>query len=197
MNNLPNGYCQCGCGERTTIIRWSVRTRGLIRGQYRRFVNHHHLRVPIEQSFWEKVNKDTQNGCWEWIGSKDGNGYGLIRHNSVLYHAHRVSFELNIGKIPPGQMVLHHCDNRACVNPEHLFLGTHTDNMRDMVAKGRHRNGNRKGMKHPLAILTDNQVIEIRRLYTTGLTQSKIAGMFHVSRGTVCSITRRVNWAHI
>ena len=96
----------------------------------------------IEERFWEKVNKDTKSGCWEWQSSIRGNGYGaffthLKPEGRKCHGAHRYSWELANGAIPEGLWVLHKCDNRICVNPDHLFLGDRTDNMRDCAAKGR------------------------------------------------------------
>ena len=87
--------------------------------------------------FWSKVDKGGE--CWLWMATKNGDGYGRFRHNGNLVGAHRLSYEMCIGPIPDGKQVLHSCDVPNCVNPEHLFLGTHRDNMIDMHKKKRHK----------------------------------------------------------
>ena len=92
---------------------------------------------PLIERFFEKINKSAPNGCWEWTGCLCL-GYGLIKRKDGLHlRAHRVSWEYHRGMIPHGMFICHSCDNRKCVNPDHLFVGTHNDNMKDMVIKGR------------------------------------------------------------
>jgi len=90
----------------------------------------------IEDLFFKYVTT-TWDGCWEWIGSKNPKGYGCFRVRGTLKPAHRVAYDLFVGIIPEGLRVLHKCDNRACVNPKHLWLGTNQDNTNDMISKGR------------------------------------------------------------
>lgn len=93
----------------------------------------------IAERFWSKVNRRDSHGCWYWTASRNAKGYGqLMYRDGIPRHAHRISWELHNGYIPEGIWVLHRCDVPHCVNPSHLFLGTQTDNMRDMVAKKRH-----------------------------------------------------------
>ena len=97
---------------------------------------------PIADRFWQKVDKNTASGCWEWRSSIRGNGYGaffthLQPEGRKAHAAHRYSWSLINGDIPKGLWVLHKCDNRICVNPDHLFLGDRIDNMKDCASKGR------------------------------------------------------------
>lgn len=104
------------------------------------------MRAPLEVRFYSKVAFDGANGCWRWFGSK-ANGYGRMRRPAgTATAAHRISWELHVGPIPPGLVVCHRCDNPECCNPEHLFLGTLRDNTQDAISKGRYpfQNGVRR-----------------------------------------------------
>lgn len=169
-----------------------------MKGQPIRFIQGHPTRRPLPDRFWEKVDKSAgPDACWFWIGSISG-GYGMIFRDGERIGAHRISWELHNGPIPPGLDVLHNCpggDNPACVNPAHLFLGTHTDNMADMVAKGRHNAPH--GEQCSSAKLTPAQVLEIRQLRTAGQTLKVIAAGFDVSLQAVHYIVTGRNWAHL
>ena len=116
--------------------------------------------MAFEERFWSKVNKD--GDCWEWTAAKNNLGYGLFNHEYSSL-AHRISWLLNNGEIPKDICVCHHCDNPSCVNPEHLFLGTNADNMRDMSEKGRAIRP--RGEEHYRCKLTDKDVSNIRSRY--------------------------------
>lgn len=130
------------------------------------------------------------NQCIMFTGCKNHKGYGLIHYNGKLCHAHRVSYEVFFGKIPEKTYICHTCDNRACVNPNHLFAGSHAENMADMVKKGR----SLKGEKSSSAVLTEASVIKIR---SDNRSQRKIALEYGVSKTTISKIKNRETWTHI
>lgn len=134
---------------------------------------------PIEERFAEKY-KVTPGGCWEWQATRIVGGYGMLRGpNRTNVLAHRFSFANKNGPIPTGMIVCHKCDNPPCVNPEHLFLATHRENMKDMEKKGRAR------------LLSQSSVDEARSMLTSGYSQTWIAQHFGVARATIArSIAR-------
>ena len=116
---------------------------------------------------------DKRDGCWGWNGSTGRSGYGKFHVNGMRIGAHRAAYIAFVGEIPEGGNVLHRCDNPICVNPEHLFIGTHGQNMSDMKAKGRAKSRER--------ILTPHMVQRIRELYQAGgFTQKRLCLIFGI-----------------
>lgn len=156
------------------------------------------------QCFWKHVNKEGVGGCWLWTASLNHNGYGRGYVRWCSCRAHRLSWRIHNGPIPAGLFVLHNCpggDNRACVNPAHLWLGTHQQNMADMVAKGTTNKGRkipsagRGGEEHNQAKLTWKKVRLIRSLYATGkYLQRQLAERFDVKNTTISYIITQRLW---
>jgi len=183
--------CECGCGQPTPPAPHCNAKRGWVKGQPIQFIHGHNRRRPTVEHFWKKVNKDTPNGCWEWTGARLPFGHGQIAVNRKTQLAHRFSYELHIGPIPAGMEVCHHCDNPCCVNPAHLFLGTHADNMADMHQKKRRSRGR-------TAILTEAKVVEIRQKYTPYVvTFRMLAAEYGVSIEAIANVIWRRNWKHV
>lgn len=143
--------------------------------------------------FWNRVSAADANGCMNWVSFMHKDGYGALSYQSRYWLAHRLAWNLAKGQIPDGYCVCHTCDNRACCNPDHLFLGTHADNMHDMRDKGR-RKGINTGTGNGRAKLTDEQVSDIRASYTDGARQVDLASKFSVSQAMVSAIIRKANW---
>jgi hypothetical protein len=205
---IPCGYCQCGCGQKTSIANQTHTKLGWTKGQPVRFVVGHHNKVrelrPLEERFWEKVNKKSPEECWEWTAVKNLQGYGNIHIGSKTdgsYRtlvAHRVSWEMHYGPIPDGLCVLHRCDNPACVNPNHLSLGTQLENIQDMLNKGRESLSHpRPGEENGFAKLTTVQVLEIRQRAAQGESMRQIAKEFGTDYTNVWLIVRRKAWKHV
>jgi hypothetical protein len=144
---------------------------------------------PLAPRFAEKV-RPHKSGCHTWIGTIKSNGYGVINVNGRITNAYRVAWELAKGPIPDGMWVLHTCDNRRCVNPDHLWLGTQQDNIGDMVGKLRHNHGARNARSK----LTAKQVRLIRLMSGT---QAEIAACFGVSDATICRVLSGRFWKHV
>lgn len=147
-------------------------------------------------TFEQWLVRDERTGCMNFSGGKVGAGYGRLRIGQRLMLAHRHAYELAFGAVPDGQLVLHRCDNPACCNVEHLFLGSQLDNMTDRLEKGRFTT-QAKGKDNAAAKLTDADVLEIRRLVSEGTYQKDVAEQFGVSQPLISMIALRKNWRHL
>lgn len=175
-------------------------------------------RIPLEQRFWAKVDKNGPvpehmphlGPCWVWTAARNSTGYGVLskggKRRADLHQAHRLSWQLHHGDA--GDLfVCHRCDNPSCVRPDHLFLGTAADNMRDMRAKGRSGRGKagpcESKWEPPVeprpakARLTEPQVRDIRARHAAGETRASLAEHFGISTMMVGYIVRGRYWAHV
>ena len=147
----------------------------------------------LRERFNEKVDRSGGPGsCWEWTAGKNEHGYGRIYDQCTRY-AHHIAWELFRGPIPAGNQVLHRCDNRGCVRPDHLFLGTNADNQRDKKEKGRAAKGTDNGR----AKLNPTKVRKIRRLIAEGNTKMGVAREFEVDTKAIYKILSRETWDHV
>lgn len=156
--------------------------------------------MEMETKFWRHAKKGAEDDCWLWGGSLSEKGYGRIKHyqSRKWVKAHRYSYELHHGEIPAGMLVLHSCDNRACVNPKHLRLGTSMDNSMDMRVRGRvNITANRRGGAHPHAKLTETDIPLIRDRVKAGEAMALVAFDYEVGVSTIHSIIRGRSWKHV
>lgn len=155
-------------------------------------------RTSLSERFWARVDRTSApDGCWPWTGPPGYHGYGDVgrgRRSEGHAHAHRIAYELTHGPIPDKLYVCHRCDNRICCNPAHLFLGTHEDNQRDKVSKGRMTRGENQWRSE----LTDEKVRQIRARYaSSGESQAELAAAFGVCRGTIEHVVQGLTWKHV
>ena len=159
--------------------------------------------APVAERFWRYVERREDDGCWIWTGKVDSSGYGCLNINGKWVRASRLAWEIITGSpIPKGLLALHRCDVRRCVRADldprvsHIFLGTHAENMADMVRKG--RSDDRAGMLNPFARLSDAAILELRRRYAAGgITQQALADEYGTSQCNVSKIVLGVSWAHV
>lgn len=161
------------------------------------------------ERFWSKVHKT--DSCWLWTAAKTKTGYGDFGIKGQHRRAHRFAWELTNGSIPPGMLVCHNCpagDNRLCVRPSHLFLGTHTVNMQDASRKGRLATADRHGTQiHPERVargearsdakLTEDAVRQIRHRAASGESRKTLATEFSISLSVLNSVARGAAWRHV
>ena len=146
----------------------------------------------VRQRLKSKI--EIKNGCWEWCGCITKLGYGHTSYRSKTLPAHRISYMVFHGDIPPGINVCHKCHNRRCINPDHLILGTQSENMKSCFLESRKSH---KGENHPGAKLEEKDIHDIFYLSKSGMTQTKIAERYGVYQGTISAILKRRLWSHI
>lgn len=157
-------------------------------------------KAPIQDKFWAQVNKDGPihpvcGQCWIWVGWLKTDGYGGVIVEGRQLATHRVSWFLTYGEMPD-EFVCHHCDNKQCVNPGHLFLGGAKENSEDLVSKGLQL----KGEQHGRALLRDEDVLFIRRVYRKGSRKfgvAALAAMFGMSEAGMQAVVHKRTWRHL
>lgn len=196
---IPYGYCHCGCNQKTPIAKGSRTNRGWIKDQPKRFISGHGCNTnhTPQQAFWNYATPGKPDDCWLWQGYTEKNGYGRARFRGKRYAAHRLGWELHFGPIPEGMNVLHKCDVRNCINPQHWFLGTAKDNMQDKMSKGRGKGMFKKGETHPNTKINKTVVIDIRKQFSQGQKVTAIAKRLGISYSIVWHIVHYHSWTHI
>lgn len=185
--------CRCECGTEPVVFQNALSTGktkscGCLQSELSSKRAKERATPPIERIL-SRIDKDTVFNCWEFMGALDHKGYGRIDGNLAV---HRVVFEHFKGSTQ-GLCVLHRCDNRKCVNPDHLFLGTNAANTLDMIQKGRMK----VGSQLPQAKITEDDVREIRARYAGGERQVSIAADYGLHGATISEICSRKRWKHV
>lgn len=172
------GKVACTLGYSRKVIRRVFKENGL---------NRKYKDITSIEEFYSKIDTTSDNGCWPWLGKLNSKGYGAIRVFDKQFLTHRFSFMIKYGSIPDGLSVCHICDNRACCNPYHLFIGTHKDNMVDCAKKNR----------SPVAKLNTLQVLEIRKKFTEGVDRTTLSTCYGITKDHVSDIIKYRYWAFI
>ena len=154
-------------------------------------------RPEVEKRFWSKVTRRAPDECWPWHACKTDCEYGQLTHKNKHWKAHRFAYWLTHGNFDFSLDVLHKCDNPSCCNPKHLELGTAADNIRQAYDRGRKIPVSFKGKGQPNAVLTAEQVLEIRRLRSLGVMLTTLSKHFGTSPTNIYRIATRRAWTHI
>lgn len=149
----------------------------------------------LKQQLFARREVDPVTKCWLWIGSKDGAGYGTLSNGGKIHKAHRAAYGVFVGPIPDGMLVCHRCDTPPCFNPEHLFVGSQSDNMQDMARKGRHPYP--RGDRHHGAKMTESDVVCILAASKFGLQTVDISRKLNLPYFSVHDVVRGKSWTHI
>jgi hypothetical protein len=195
----PVKLCECGCGQPAPLAKKTNTLKNAVRGVPLRFIPGHYNQFlsnrnkTLAERLWEDVDRREEHECWEWQGNRTNKGYGRFNYLKKTYFTHRVAWELHNGTIPDGMVICHRCDNRSCCNPAHLFLGTQSENVADMI----HKDRNARGKRNTNAKLVDSDIVAIRQLADAGVTVSSIAEQYGIAYQTVRRIVRRSGWKHV
>ena len=188
---VPFGFCQCGCGRRTSIAKCDRPEYGHRKGEPVRFIRGH-----WQRKSGQAFIVDPETGCWNWQLAKNRQGYGMCRVPGDSNRlAHRVYYARRFGPIPAGMAVLHACDNPSCVNPDHLSLGSLADNNHDRDAKG--HQVTHRGSGHHAAVIDEETATLIRKRHAAGERQTDIANSLGISRTIVWEVVHRKTWRHL
>lgn len=197
---IPYGYCHCGCGQKTKLASRNVTKDGIVKGEPLKYIQWHSLALcydSLEDAFNANCPPGAPNECWIWQGSTGDDGYGKLYFKGKFYAAHRAAWMLaNNTDIPKGMCVCHNCpggDNRSCCNPAHLWLGTIIANNLDRDKKGRQA----KGEKVKSSRLTEDDVRKIFEMKESGLRQCEIAKAFSLKPKYVAHILKGRVWSHV
>ena len=199
MPGEPKVHCRCDCGREVFLWLTALRRQHSCGCMTAIRIRQHRL-AGIENRFWSRVERS--QGCWEWIGARSSAGYGVTSKVGRWMLAHRLSWEIANGPIPAELYVLHHCDNPPCVRPDHLYVGTAGDNLRD--THSRHPTYSASvaaidkrttGELSPNAKLTERAVQDIRAI--RGMKQRDIGRLFGVSQTTIWRVLRGYTWRHV
>lgn len=194
--------CKCDCGNEKIIAGESLTRKKTLSCGCLVKVKALQRRKTIKERFIKRI-QIIENNCWIWTGPKDKDGYGLCGVSYPDQRAHRTSFKIFKGEILSGMFICHTCDNSSCCNPDHLYMGTHSDNTRDAIERNRMDRGPcpskaLKGEKNPKAKLNERKVKNIRRLHSTWkMTHALIARKYNVSESSITKLLKRKSWNHI
>lgn len=186
--------CQCDCGSQKIIQMRSLRKGYTTSCGCIDSVDRQNYDEDMRGKLLNSIEK-TSSGCWEWKKSRHRQGYGNFPYKRKVLLAHRVAWKLFKGDLDDKILVCHRCDNPPCCNPDHLFLGTDRDNTRDAFAKG--RVPRRKGEDHYCAKLTNEIILEIRRLADEGMKYADISKKLNVKIGNISGIVTKNSWKHV